>query len=117
MQLPPSSGEFARSFSAQMYLMWVPSAGIAGCTLNCEIPVPLGVACWQYSGDTINTEGTMYLNAVAVPVQTNGSGWAWTSGGRRGLTPHTPLIRVADLALNPANHQVTRSGHGMLLDR
>jgi len=79
-QLPPIYGEVARSFSAQMYLMWVPSAGITGCTLLCEMPVPLGVVYWQYSGDTINTGQTTFFGGVAIPEWTNNSGWAWTSG-------------------------------------
>jgi hypothetical protein len=54
--LVAGAGEEARSFSAGMYLMWVPSSVISGCTLLCDIPVPLGMVNWQYTGDAINTQ-------------------------------------------------------------
>jgi hypothetical protein len=49
-------GEFARSFSATIYLLWTPAAGATGCSGSaCTIPIPLGSVNWQWAGDAINT--------------------------------------------------------------
>jgi len=57
--------EFARSFTATMYLLWTPTANNTCQSLNgnaCTIPVPLGSinpnAGWHFVGDTINALNT-----------------------------------------------------------
>jgi hypothetical protein len=54
--LPTSWGEVARSFSATMYLMWVPNPD-SRCTNGtaCTIPATLGTVNWGWTGDAINT--------------------------------------------------------------
>lgn len=57
--LKPANGEIASTFSASMYLMWVPPAltGTYVCPSGnaCTIPVPLGYFPWNWWGDAINT--------------------------------------------------------------
>lgn len=48
-------GEYARSFSAIMYLMWVPTADTRCNGSTCTIPVPLGSVSWHFSADAINS--------------------------------------------------------------
>jgi hypothetical protein len=67
--LPPPWGELARSFSANMYLMWVPPA-LSGCSngTSCTIPVPLGSFQWSWSGDGINTLMPSNNSGVVFPI-------------------------------------------------
>jgi hypothetical protein len=55
--LQPRQGEQARSFNANMYLMWMPHV-LNGCVDGnaCTIPVPLGSIQSQFAGDGINTQ-------------------------------------------------------------
>jgi hypothetical protein len=54
--LVDNNGEMARSFTAVMYLEWLPTADNS-CTdgTACTIPAPLGSIQWQWAGDAINT--------------------------------------------------------------
>lgn len=67
----PQEGEAARSFSANMYLVWTPSADSRCPSGNaCTIPVPLGSVSWQYFADATNTLAN----------QTNGTTWLPSEG-------------------------------------
>jgi hypothetical protein len=73
--LPQELGEFARDFSATMYLMWDPLIPV-GCTggINgtcASIPVPLASVTWRSTGDAINTLKT----------QPNGTTWTLSCSG------------------------------------
>jgi hypothetical protein len=54
--LAVGQGEFSRSFSATMYLEWVPIAD-GSCTAGsiCTVPVPLGSVNWQWQGSATDT--------------------------------------------------------------
>lgn len=65
----PQLGELAGSFSASLYLMWVPPV-LNGCptTKNaCTIPVPEGAFQWGWWGDAINTSELVILTVPVVP--------------------------------------------------
>lgn len=70
-----SDGEYSRSFSATMYLMWDPALP-SGCTTatpsnasTCtSIPIPLGKVNWHFSGCAINTK-TSHPNGTTWSLQ------------------------------------------------
>jgi hypothetical protein len=71
--LTANLGELQRSFNANMYLMWKPTADPA-CTdgASCTIPVPLGSVNWGWSGDAINT--------LSTTTGVNGTTWKLSCG-------------------------------------
>ena len=91
-----STGEVARSFSAIMYLIWIPTADSA-CTAgtNCTIPVPLGsiektgAQTWSFSGDMINT-----LNSAQGQ---NTTTWILNCGPQ----PQTPSFQSSNPSTDP----------------
>lgn len=72
--LAPSIGEIARSFSANMYLMWIPPV-LSGCTNGnaCTVPVPLGTFHSTWFGDVVNTLRESSNQGVVFPMWTKNS--------------------------------------------
>jgi hypothetical protein len=97
--LSQSWGEFARSFSATMYLMWTPTASSA-CPSNngniCTIPIPLGSVNqnlpWNFSGDAINT-----LSTIASGISGTTTTWRLNYNGQ----PPTPAFQAILPNTNP----------------
>jgi hypothetical protein len=87
-------GEEARSFSAQMYLMWTPNNDSRCTGTGCTIPVPFGSITWQFQGDAVNTlrvvSKTTVSGTATFPVWTlntlssNDAGWESDTGFQPG---------------------------------
>jgi hypothetical protein len=70
-RMAPQNGELGVSWSATMYLMWIPPvlATPTQCpnSSSCTIPVPLGNFSWTWNGDVVNPLKLATNNGVSYP--------------------------------------------------
>jgi len=65
--LPSIYGEFAREFSATMYLLWQPIADTRCSGTACAVPIPLTSVAWWFAGDAIDTQEVLQNEGYTFP--------------------------------------------------